>query len=225
VGIPSTCAGVTCFETINDIFGPATYAVLGPNGSYPLNGTWTANSASSQWIGPRADQTNPQVGGTTLPATEIFPSNDSPYVYRIVFNLSALGVVPTTANMSLQWASDWGPGSEIRLCSAAEAVCPGGSAITGSGSGGPSGFADVNLVHGVNNANFIAGPMALDFVIFNPVVSSGANPSGLRVNFVSAFANTDPPPTSPVPEPTSFGLLGLGLAAVMVRMQSVRNRR
>lgn len=68
---PAGCtpANVACQEDIvGNVFGPSSYVVQGPNGTYPLNGAWaTANSATSQWIGPRADQTNPAVGGATFP--------------------------------------------------------------------------------------------------------------------------------------------------------------
>lgn len=109
--LPAGCAGsLECQEDAagGNSFGPSTYVVQGPNGVHPLiAGVWTlANDADSQWIGPRADQTNPVVGGSSFPFVGIFASDAQPYVYRTVFDVSALGLFPETSRIDLAWASD-----------------------------------------------------------------------------------------------------------------------
>lgn len=221
IQLPTGCTGVACQEDLTPLnnFGPSVYVVNGPNGTFPLNGFWSGNDSGSVWVGPRADQTNPVTGGATFPNSEIFASSLTPYVYRTTFNLSLLGINPAQANIQLRWASDSGSGSEIRLCgiaSLSSAVCGAGTAVAGSANNGPTGpLTPVSI-----NSGFVAGLMALDFVIYNPPVGNGElNPSGLRVEIVSA--STDPPPSTTVPEPGAFGLIGLGVAATILRRRWV----
>jgi hypothetical protein len=218
IKLPTGCSGIACQETstAGDLFGPATYVVLGPAGTYPLNGTWTANDGNSQWIGPRADQTTPPEGqGSTFNTTGIFSSNDDFYVYRMVFNLTALGLNPATANIQLAWLSDNNTNgaslsSHIRMCgiaSASDPVCSAGSTVAGSTNAGQSSgtLTPVSITSG-----FTSGLMALDFVVYNPVVPVGwNNPSGMRVQIVSATADD-----GAIPEPATIGLIGLGLVAL-----------
>lgn len=230
---PAGCAGtLQCQETstVGDNFGPNSYVVLGPNGSYPLNGAWTANDANSQWTGPRADQTNPCVPGGPLcgattgnvfPFTNVFASATDFYVYRLVFNLTSLGLNPGQANIQLAWLSDNNNNasspletSHIRLCSigsAADPVCGAGSMVANSGNPGQGAAAmptSGNSGYVTINSGFGSGLMALDFIVYNSVIPSGQlNPSGFRVDIISATA-------SDVPEPGTLALFGLGLAAL-----------
>jgi hypothetical protein len=223
IKLPAGCAGnLSCSEdgTLGNAFGPGTYVVMGPNGTYPLNGAWLANDSNSLWLGPRADQRTPFVGGITWPNVEIFGHNTDFYVYRMVFNLTLLGLNPASAVINLSWLSDNNNGvpntnaSHIRLCGIASASdtnpCASGTAITNSGNAGQGAPALTNVIiaHGSNNATFVDGYMALDFVVYNEFLASGFNPSGLRVQINSAIAD--------VPEPATLalmaaGLMGLGL--------------
>ncbi len=123
-----TTSALNCREnsTVGDVFGPASYVVLGPNGTFPLNGAWAAsNDSNSQWIGPRADETNPVVG-STFPNVAPYASVTDPYVYRLPFNLTLLGIVPNNANIQLRWLSDDATNAQIRLCgvvSLSDPVC------------------------------------------------------------------------------------------------------
>ncbi len=223
IQLPAGCAGnLSCSEdgTLGNPFGPGTYVVMGPNGTYPLNGTaWAiANDANSQWLGPRANQNSPFVGGTTWPNVEIFAHNTDFYVYRMVFNLTLLGLSPTNASINLSWLSDNNNGSpntnasHIRLCSISSASdttpCGAGSAITNSGNAGQGSATMTNVIitNGVNNASFVAGYLALDFIVYNEVLAAGFNPSGFRVRINSA--------DSDVPEPATLALIAAGLIGI-----------
>jgi len=224
IKLPTGCTGVSCQETNTpgDLFGPAAYVVLGGNGTYPLNGVaWVRpNDANSSWIGPRADQRNPNGGGSTYDNTGVFSSDTDFYVYRMVFNLSVLGIDPTTASISLGWLADnYGvgfappnPSDSIRLCSIGSAgdttPCAAGT-VTGSGNTGQgtSALSTVNITSG-----FTSGFMALDFIVYNSVFP-GLNPSGLNVSILSATGSTEGTPNG-VPEPASFMLLAAGLIGI-----------
>lgn len=211
--IPDGCSGTNCLDDYFTAFGPETFVVMGPAGTYPLDGTWLANNANSLWIGPRSNQTNP-----SLPFNEIYASSTSPYVYRQVFDLTALGLNPATASILLGWLSDNNSAfglsfSQIRLCSVAsitDPVCSSLSTVTGSTNAGEgaASLTSVSLTNGVNGVTFSAGLMALDFVVYNQYIFSGANPSGLRVEIVSATADAA---DNPVPEPATMVLIGAGL--------------
>ena len=51
--------------------------------------------------------------------------------------------------------------------------------------------------------------MALEFVVYNSPIAFGENPTGMRLEVLSANADIDPDST--VPEPLSFTMMGLGL--------------
>ena len=215
--LPPGCTPVTCPEAVGDQFGPSAY-VLGPNGTDPVNGTtWALNDANSQWLGPRA-----------LPFVDVLASDADPYVFRMVFNVSALGLDPTTTNIQLAWASDTATNSAIRLCSVtsiSDAACAAGTTITGSANGGPLGMTSVSLVHGLNGAFFSSGLNALDFIVYNG--GSTPSPLGFRVDILSATASdvaVAPPPPQPVPEPTSLVLLGTGALGVLVARRRTARR-
>lgn len=222
VQLPAGCAGVSCQESAepSDLFGPAAWVVLGPNDTFPLiPGVWsTPNDSNSQWIGPRADQTSPTIGGGVFPNAEIFASPDAPYVYRHLLNLTALGLQPETAQVILLWASDGASGasesSHIRLCtveSAASPPCPPEATIVGSANAGPAGeLTAVAIPQSEAGPRFEAGLQALDFVVYNPPASGGetANPSGFRVDVLLAEAAPEPAATAlAIAAATALGVL------------------
>jgi hypothetical protein len=103
----------------------------------------------------------------------------------------------------LQWQSDSptaGGGafaSHIRLCAIASASDPSCSPtrqVVNSNSQGEGTVLGrfVDIVHGIGNAQFSNGLMALDFMVFNDVSAATRNPAGMRVRIVSATAL--PPP-------------------------------
>ncbi|MBS1829684.1 MAG: hypothetical protein JST93_30575 [Acidobacteria bacterium] len=219
---PLGCSGASCTQDGGAPFGTNSYVVQDPGGQYPFTGTWLNNDGSSSWIGPRSNQSNPLVGGTA-PNVEVYASSTDFYVYRMVFDFSSLGLLYNTANIQLAWLSDnnsnngGGLLSHIRLCgiaSASDPVCNVSTTIGSSGNNGQNALSltPVSIAHGVNNANFTAGLNALDFIVYNQVIPFGGNPSGLRVQMLSATA--DPDPTPPIPEPASLLFISSGLIAV-----------
>lgn len=223
---PAGCTAsiLECQETSapGNPFGPASYVVQGPNGTYPLNGAWAAsNSTTSQWIGPRADQTNPVVGGSTLPNVATYSSQTDPYVYRLPFNLSLLGIVPGTASIQLRWLSDDAAKAQIRLCgvtSQSDPACSAGTAVPGSGNPGPSSASLSDTI--TIDSGFTSGPMALDFFVFNGPLDSGLNPTGLRVEILSATGNDVP--LTPTPEPSTVALFGIASLTLAARVRHAR---
>lgn len=222
IALPTGCSGIRCQEdaTAGNLFGPSTYVVLGGNGQYPLvPGAWnlqndtSPSGTASKWVGPRADQRNPSTSGTTWNTVEIFASSTSFYAYRMVFNLSALGLIANSANIQLRWLSDNSENfsspqlrSHIRMCSigsASDPVCDASFMVPNSFNAGQgaSSMTPVSITSG-----FTGGLMALDFIVYNSVITApnNNNPSGFRVSIDSAEA-------SDVPEPATVGLIGTAL--------------
>ena len=213
---PAGCSGLPCTDDANTPFGPDSYVLLD---GYPTAGgsPWIANDSSSKWVGPRSNQNFPQVDGTTFPNVGIFASDTDFYVYRMVFNLTALNLNPATAQITLRWASDnsGAPSanqlvdSHIRMCavsSVSDPACGSGAAVTNSSSLGFSSYKTVNITSG-----FTSGLVALDFVVYNSVVPTlQNNPSGFRVEILSATADVN----TGIPEPSTYALIGSALAAL-----------
>lgn len=208
--IPPAGCGVTPTPANCSGFGSNAVIVVGP----PTSGTWpSGNGTESAWVGPIEQQGNVGNNG-------IFNSSTDFFVYRLIFNLSNLGLVPDNAQISLRWLSDnntnsSGIGTEnshIRLCSIPDPsdrnVCSAATAVPGSQSGSQSvaPFDSQPLVN-LGPSLFSAGYMAMDFIVYNAPVAFGENPSGLRVEIVSATAD-------PAPEPLTLSMFALGFAGL-----------
>ncbi len=194
VPAPANCSG----------FGPNAITVVGPPGT-----VWSANDAESAWVGPIGNQ-------QSVGSNDIYNSSTDFFVYRMLINFAALGLYADTANVSLRWLSDNNVNnvntpsqqSHIRVCSVANAnspVCAESTRVTGSNSGAEntnpfSSQAPVNI----GPSYFTGQLIALDFIVFNSPIAFGGNPSGLRVQILSAEAD-------PVPEPMTLSMMGLGL--------------
>ncbi|HUQ94311.1 MAG TPA: PEP-CTERM sorting domain-containing protein [Bryobacteraceae bacterium] len=225
---PIACSGGTvalnCSEdgSTTNGFGPSAYVVQHTPGSgiFPFNSSgWldpndTVNGPNAtKWIGPRSDQTQPIQGGTTFPNVAPFSSDTDFYVYRMVFNLTAMGLNPATANIQLRWLSDNNASgasqAHIRMCGIAaitSAVC-GTTVSTGNlGQGHP----DILTATLVNiSSGFTSGLMALDFVVYNAATTNGSfNPTGFRAVIESATADTG------IPEPATFSIMAVGLVGL-----------
>jgi len=226
---PSGCTGaiVSCQESAGNVFGPSSYVVLGPNGSYPVNGAWpfshdtVAGPNATQWIGPRPNQTNPVQGSSSTDPNNVAPYSHASefYIYRVNFNLNLLGVTSGSYSIQLRWLSD-NPSnddgsspplppqqlSHINVCTttglndSSTATC-GNTVATGNPGQSASGFGSTVTINGAVQS----GWQSLDFIVFNAVVPNGQlNPTGLRVQIQSAVA-------SDVPEPATFGLIAVAL--------------
>lgn len=194
---PASCTG----------FGTNAVLVVGP----PTNGTWPGgNGTESQWIGPVEQQG--AVGNNGL-----FSSPSDFYVYRMIFNLNLLGLWSDTANISLRWIADNNvnvtgsptQSSHIRVCSIPDPsnrdICAAGTAVAGSqpGAENTNPFTNAPVIN-LGPTLFSAGYMAMDFVVYNSPIAFGENPTGLRLEVLSATAD-------PVPEPMTLSMMGLGL--------------
>ncbi len=142
---------------------------------------WIANGPNSQWIAPDSNQNFSGFGDS--------PGN---YLYRLTFDLT--GFIPTTTSISGQWAVD-NIGQDI--------VINGVSTGNFISSVLPIGFNPFTI-----NVGFVEGLNTLDFLVLNAPNETGINPTGLRVEYLSATA-------SPVPAPAAVWLLGSGLLALI----------
>jgi hypothetical protein len=218
----SQVSTINCEEAAGNPFGPSSYVLSSTNNQYPFDGAWPYEQeddgpTSSRWIGPRPDQTNPVV-----PGNNPFASGTEFYIYRMTFNLGLLGLNSGTMNIQLKWLSDNPTNnqgttnppptvqSNIRLCTVGSqndtsvGTCA-NEVATGNPGQGASAFGDtVSIV-----SAFTTGWYALDFVVYNSVVDNqNLNPTGLRVQIVSATASDS------VPEPATFGLMASALLAL-----------
>ena len=202
VPTPVTCTG----------FGPNAITVIGP--PTPPGNIWTPNDANSAWVGPIGTQTTPPVQNNTL-----YNSSSDFYVYRLLLNFSSLGLYANTANVQLRWLSDNNinsvsnptENSHIRVCAANSPtgpVCGASTRVTNSNSGpeNTANFANQAAVT-IAASYFTAQQVALDFIVYNSPITFGANPTGLRVEILSAEADQ-------VPEPMTLSMMGLGLVAL-----------
>ena len=145
-------------------------------------GYWLLNSSTSRWIAPAQNQGYP-TGAVNHAAGN--------YTYRLTFDLT--GLDPVTAHVTGSWAAD-NAGTAMLLNGVSTGyTTPSYSALTA--------FA--------LSSGFVAGINTLDFVV-NEYASSGANPTGLRVDGLTGTA-------SAVPAPAAGWLLGTALAGLIGR--------
>jgi PEP-CTERM motif len=190
VSVGSSGTFQSAFVTTNGV-GP----VLGGSG---LGGGWTFNTtnagstAGSAWIMPGSTQTANFTDQTQ-------------YTYRTSFDLTGYNL--STVNISGMWNGDnEGLGVYLNGILISQGSLP---------SGGQFALSMVNFSIPIGSSAFISGINTLDFKLLNDFTGNGTkgidNPTGVRVQFISAtgtFGN------SSVPEPSSFIMLGLGLAAL-----------
>jgi hypothetical protein len=214
-----------CEEAAGNPFGPNSYVLSSNNNTYPFDGAWPFEQdadgpTSSRWIGPRPDQTNP-----LAPNLNPLANGVEFYIYRMTFNLGLLGLNSGTMNIQLKWLSDNPDNnqgtsnppnptvqSNIRLCTVpgqnntTQGTCGNVVSVGNPGQGASAFGSTVSIV-----SAFTTGWYALDFVVYNSIVD-GLNPTGLRVQIVSATATDDV--VGAVPEPATFGLMAGALLAL-----------
>lgn len=182
-------------------------------GGFPI-GSWLADNADTQVFAP----TLPPGSGSSLPVSQwIRPNNGNTtggndndpvgtYVFRTTFTLDSWNF--NTAAIVGRFATD--NSGTIRLNGVAVGLNGttagiNNPAVTSNGFGAWTNFSI--------SSGFQAGLNTLDFVVNNASGATG-NPTGLRASFVGSVF---------VPEPSTFGIFGLGLPLFgMIRRRVAR---
>ncbi|UXH78513.1 PEP-CTERM sorting domain-containing protein [Roseateles amylovorans] len=148
--------------------------------------SWLANTASSSWLIPTADQ-----------SINYSSSESSTFTWSLNFDLTGYDL--SSASITGRWASD---NSGVLLLNGTVI-----STILGNGYNTWTNFS------GINSA-LTTGKNTLSFVVTDDA-SATYNYTGLRVEFASATANLGTPLVTPaVPEPESYAMMLAGLAAL-----------
>ena len=178
-----TAGNADSFWSITSPSAASAWIVTGSTGSYPFPapGPWLADNSTSKWIAPQATYVN------TAPGTK---DAMGLWVFTTTFDLTGLN--PATAAIAGRWLAD-DQGANITLNGHAFGLTTGLGQFTS--------WTTFNIGAGW----FVAGSNTLSFTVNNAFPVGQANPDGLRVEFTSATADTV------VPEPATFGLIGLGL--------------
>jgi hypothetical protein len=158
-----------------------------------INSNWLANNSTSRWMTP-ASNANQSFGVGS-------------FVYSLSFDLD--GFIPSTASFSGRFLVD----------NKLTALTLNGTPLLTIPSGGIGGFKTVSDWTSFSaNSGFTAGLNTVQFTVLN-TSGSGANPTGLRVEFTGSAVNE-------VPEPASWAMMimGFGLVGAMARRRAARQR-
>ena len=176
---------------------PCAGQVSAPTAPFVTNGSsggtfpfpnWLADSSTSQWVSPRASET-----------TNSDPDSASvPYVYQETFTIP-VSLNASTAIIVGQWSAD----NYGNIFVNGTQVTTGASGAIANLSGEFGSFTAFTL--NSSNATFHTGANTIQFQVFNNNTGT-PDVTGVNVQITSSTANA-------VPEPSSFALLGLGLAA------------
>jgi len=149
--------------------GTGGYGVVANGGGFPFP-YWIANTATSQWLAPSANQ-----------AESYDPSADGTYTWTLKFDLT--GYAASSASFSGQWAAD----------NRGELFFNGSLVSQTSGFPGYQGHSAWSPTFSVNSG-FNAGVNTLEFHVLN-LGQNGGNPTGLRTEFMSNVTAVPEPET------------------------------
>ncbi|MBA3972950.1 MAG: hypothetical protein C0504_01880 [Candidatus Solibacter sp.] len=162
-------------------------AYVTQDGQFPF-GAWVANDANAKWVSPQANY----VGG----GGALLSDANGVYTYTTTFDLT--GYDPTTANFNFTIAADDRINSVYLNSNQLVGVI---GPYAGGAMSGPFG-------PGVGNG-FVAGLNTITVSVQNMGGDVG-NPTGLRLEVL----NSDVEMLQAIPEPATFALVGLALAAL-----------
>lgn len=196
------------YARVEGISGNATYQgnAYVVSSSY-IDGGWTQNTATAQWIVPPGAKTSggvANVGGDLLPGNGTTGTNSAYYVYALAFNITGSGAAGTTVSnqisISLTIAADDQYSVYVNPASAPTVdnngnISAGGTAASGSRTSAWNNTSSLALQNfdtqpgwGSNkNANFVIGTNYLYIVVANTNsltgtnTSTALNPGGLLV--------------------------------------------
>lgn len=126
-----------------------------------------------------------------------------------------------TASIPLRWLSDEAVNARIRLRwvrAPGDPVCAAGTAVPGSGNPGQTSSSLSSPV--IIDSGFTSGLMALDSVVCNAALDEGLNPTGLRVQILSATGSDIEHTSTPEPSP----LVLSGIASLVLEARRLRAR-
>jgi hypothetical protein len=189
----------------NTTYQGAAYVVS----SNYIDGAWTQNTASSQWItapGAKNSSGTANVGGDNLPGNGDMGSNNGIFVYTLAFTIAGTGsgTVTNSVSISLTISSD----DQYRVYVNPGTANPTGTAA-GSANNAWNNTTAVTLQNGTNgtgtsgNSVFVVGVNYLTIVVENTNSITGSssstslNPSGLLVYQVGSASLID---GKPIPE-------------------------
>jgi hypothetical protein len=160
--------------------------------AYKVNGSpssypfpgWGVNDGTSGWIAPRA----------SYPAGNFVQDAAGLWVFQVTFSLSS-NALPASATIAGQWMAD-NQGAQITLNGTPLGKTTGANQFAT--------WTDFTIGAG---SPFVTGLNTLLFTVNNEAPQNALNPVGLRVKFSEGAVQL-------VPEPATFGLIGLGLLAL-----------
>jgi hypothetical protein len=195
------CNGTCVASVPTGVLAPVTETGQAPFGT----GGWLGDTTSSEWISPFGNENSGDSDPNSCTSAVPNCTSPVPYVYQDTFNLTGYNL--STVTITGQWAADnFGfivvNGVQVSVGSIADA------------DGQFESFTSFAL--NSSNTTFVAGVNTIDFDVFNNI-NGGPDVTGLNVNIESDFA-------SAAPEPSSLGMLGLGLAALGVGSKKLRRR-